>query len=200
VRTSYAPEGQEEKQRVVAAYLDRIRPATVWDLGANTGSFSRLAARKSAQVIAFDQDPACIEACYEHAKRSGAAHLLPLVLDLANPSAGLGWAHHERMSLVERGPADAVLALALVHHLAIGNNVPLAGIAAMLSELGEWLVIEFVPKSDPQVREMLAAREDVFPDHTRACFEEAFAGRYAIEAMAPVPRSDRRIYLMRRKG
>lgn len=198
-RTSYAPEGQEEKLRIVADFLDRMRPGTVWDLGANTGPFSRLAARRGAQVIAFDLDPACVEACYAHSKESGETRVLPLVLDLANPSAGLGWANRERMSLLERGPADAVLALALVHHLAIGNNVPLAGLAETLSGLAEWLVIEFVPKADPQVREMLAARADVFHDYTRECFEEVFGRHYAIEAMAPVPRSERRIYLMRRR-
>jgi len=102
----------------------------------------------------------------------------PLLADLANPSPALGWAHRERRSLEQRGPADALLALALVHHLAIGRNVPLERIAEYFARLGRALVIEFVPKSDVQVKGMLAAREDIFDDYTAEGFEASARERF----------------------
>ena len=88
-------------------------------------------------------------------------------MDLTNPSPGLGWESEERDSLLERGPCDAALALALVHHLAIGNNLPLPMVARFLARVCRTLIIEFVPKSDSQVQRLLASREDIFPDYTR---------------------------------
>ena len=81
-------------------------------------------------------------------------NLLPLAMDLTNPSTALGWAHQERMSLIGRGPCDTTLALALIHHLAISNNVPLPRIADFFARLGRALIIEFVPKSDTQVQRL----------------------------------------------
>ena len=117
-------------------------------------------------------------------------------MDLTNPSPALGWAHRERMSLEERGPADALLALALVHHLAIGHNLPLDRIAAFFARLGRTLVIEFVPKSDSQVQRMLRSREDIFPSYTREGFEAAFRSAFRIEEAQPVAGSERLLYRM----
>ena len=103
------------------------------------------------------------------------------------------------MSLHARGPADLVMALALVHHLAISNNVPLAMIAASLRRLGRALVIEFVPKSDSQVQRLLASREDIFPGYTREGFEEAFAEHWIIDEAAPIEASERTLYRMHRR-
>jgi hypothetical protein len=118
------------------------------------------------------------------------------LLDLANPSPAQGWAHRERLSLEQRGPADAVMALALIHHLAIGRNLPLDRIADFLSRLGRALVIEFVPKSDTQVQRLLKNREDIFPGYTVEGFEEAFRRRFRIESVQPIADSGRTMYLM----
>ena len=83
------------------------------------------------------------------------------------------------MGLFERGPADAVLALALVHHLAIGNNVPLGMIAHCFARAGRHLLIEFVPKSDSQVARLLVTREDIFDEYTREEFERAFGEHFS---------------------
>ena len=104
------------------------------------------------------------------------------------------------MSLAERGPADVVLALALVHHLAIGNNLPFARIAEFLAVLGKTLIIEFVPKGDSQVRRMLASREDVFGDYTPRHFENDFERWFAIEERMPIPETQRTLYRMRRRA
>ena len=125
--------------------------------------------------------------------------LLPLLLDLTNPSPAIGWANRERGALADRANADAVLALALIHHLAISNNVPLAHIATFLGELGEHLIIEFVPKEDPKVRTLLATREDIFPDYTREGFERAFAERWHIVETLDIEGSTRTLYRMQRR-
>jgi hypothetical protein len=124
--------------------------------------------------------------------------LLPLLLDLTNPSPAIGWANRERESFGARGPADMVLALAVIHHLAISNNVPLPQLADFFAETGKWLVIEFVPKSDSQVKKLLASREDIFPMYTRTGFEEAFQKRFRIREAVDVNESERVLYLMER--
>jgi hypothetical protein len=157
-------------------------------------------ARELAErVIAFDIDPAAVERNYRAVRDADERAILPLLADLANPSPALGWAHRERRSLEERGPADALLALALVHHLAIGRNVPLERIAEYFARLGRGLVIEFVPKSDGQVQRLLRSREDVFADYHREGFEAAFGRYFRIDAAESVSGSERTMYAMRRR-
>lgn len=198
--TNYTEDAAAEKQRLVQAFHERVGPKTLWDLGANTGRFSRLASTKGIFTVAFDLDPAAVEKNYRDVVSSKNEHELPLVLDLTNPSPAFGWAGHERLSLAERGPADLVQALAIVHHLAISNNVPLVKVAAYLAELGRALVIEFVPKSDSQVKRLLASREDIFDTYTREGFEAAFRQHFTIEAAEPIAGSERILYLMRKNS
>ena len=136
-----------------------------------------------------------LEAAYLAGRSEARRDLLPLVLDLANPSPGLGWEGRERDTLEARGPADAVLALALVHHLAIGRNVPLPRLAAWMRRLSRAVIAEFVPKDDPQTRRLLRSRRDVFADYTQEAFESAFAGHFRLEAKEPLPGSGRVLYL-----
>ncbi len=195
----YSAEAHEAKRRLVAEFLERVRPGIVWDLGANTGEYSRLAVDRGARVIAIDGDPAAVERTYQTTRREGNAGILPLWIDLSNPSPALGWAHRERQSLVQRGPADLVLGLALLHHLAISNNVPLPSVARLLADLGPRLVIEFAPKEDPQVQRLLASREDIFTDYDTEGFERAFGSVYEILESRPIADSGRRLYLMSRR-
>lgn len=196
---NYSTEAGATKRRLVGEYLERVRPPVVWDLGANNGEYSRLAAQRGARVIAIDGDPAAVERNYAALEADAEGRILPLWIDLGNPTPALGWAHRERRSLAERGPADLVMALALIHHLAIGNNVPLPSVARFLSRLGRHLIIEFVPKGDPQVRRLLASREDIFSGYTAEGFEEAFGKMYDFLASDPVADSGRRLYLMTRR-
>jgi cyclopropane fatty-acyl-phospholipid synthase-like methyltransferase len=197
---SYSEESARHKEDLVRTLLQEISPKTVWDLGANVGHYSRIAAAAGASTVSFDIDATCVEANYRQVVKDGEDGVLPLVLDLTNPSPSLGWAHAERSSLLERGPVDAVMALALVHHLAIANNVPLERVASYLGDLGNWLIIEFVPKDDPMVQRLLASREDIFPDYTRDGFERAISSRFSIERTEDLSGSSRVLYLMRRKG
>ncbi len=193
---SYAPEAFARKLDLVTGWLNRLQPATVWDLGANTGQFSKVAARQGARAVALDSDPACVEMLYREARAEKLDTLLPLVADLTNPSPAIGWANVERQTLEQRGPVDLILALAVVHHLAIGNNVPLAAVADYFARLGRRAIVEFVPKSDPMVQRMLASRADVFESYTVEEFERAFSARFTIEQRAVISTSDRVLYLM----
>ncbi|MGH7554066.1 MAG: class I SAM-dependent methyltransferase, partial [Longimicrobiales bacterium] len=193
---SYSDEAARSKERIVADFLERVDARVVWDAGANTGAYSRLAAGRASLVVSLDVDAAAVERNYRRVREHDNVHILPLCMDLMNPSPARGWAHRERLSLEERGPADAVLALALVHHLAIARNVPLPRIAEHLARLGRALIIEFVPKPDAQVARMLRNRPDIFPGYTREGFEAAFASHFEILAAEPVADSARRIYLM----
>ena len=124
---------------------------------------------------------------------------MPLLLDLTNPSPNIGWNNSERVTIEQRGKADLCLALAIVHHLAIGNNVPFENIANYFSKLCNSLVIEFIPKNDRKVQELQLNREDVFVDYTIENFKEQFLKYFSIEESIPVKDSLRTIYLMKVK-
>jgi hypothetical protein len=124
---------------------------------------------------------------------------LPLTLDLTNPSPSLGWSHHERQSLTERGPTDTILALGLIHHLAIVNNVPLAKLAHFFSCLTKTLIIEFIPKEDAQIQKLLISREDIFDNYTQTNFEASFSKDFHMIERIPIPDSQRMLYLLENK-
>jgi ribosomal protein L11 methylase PrmA len=196
---NYSAAAHEAKGRLVEALLDLARPGSLWDLGANTGAFSRLAAKRGIPTLAFDVDPSAVEIAYRTVRAEREEHLLPLLIDMTNPSPAQGWHHAERLSLAQRGPADAVMALALIHHLAIGNNLPLPRIASQLADLGRWLIIEFVPKADSQVKRMLAAREDIFGDYHQEGFERAFALPFELRRRETIVETERSLYLWERR-
>lgn len=197
--TNYTSRALSEKETIVDSLIREVKPNVAWDLGANNGLFSRLAVANGAYTVACDVDPSAVEKNYLRCKKEQNASLLPLIVDLTNPSPSLGWAHTERKSLLDRGPTDLVLALALIHHLAISNNVPLDNLARFFASCGKSLIIEFVPKQDSQVQKLLASRKDIFPEYTRECFERDFGRYFTIERSVPVPETSRVIYLMRVK-
>jgi hypothetical protein len=196
--TSQADRAKRELVREFLLMLDAPGRA-IWDLGANTGAYSRIAADLGASVISFDIDPAAVDRHYRSLRSTGESRILPLLMDLTNPSPAVGWKNSERSAWNARGRPDILLALALVHHLAIGNNVPLPSIAEAFSELADDLVIEFVPKSDGQVQRMLGSRPDIFPDYHQAGFEGAFQLQYEIVRAGQLEGSERTIYCMRRR-
>lgn len=194
--TNYSDSAFEHKKQLVREWTAEKKPNLVWDLGGNTGVFSREAATLGAFTVSFDIDPAAVEQNYQVVKKNKEQNLLPLVLDLTNPSPSIGWDHAERDSFGQRGPADMALALAVIHHLAISNNVPLAQLAQFFAARAKWLVIEFVPKSDSQVKRLLSSRKDIFPTYTRDGFEAAFSEYFKIHKAEPVRDSERVLYLM----
>jgi hypothetical protein len=193
---NYSLPAAQAKRSMVVTHLRQVNARTVWDLGANTGEYSRAAHEVAPLVVSFDMDPAAVERNYRAVRQKGETGILPLIQDLTNPSPAQGWAGRERLSLEERGPVDAILALALIHHLAIGHNLPLDRIAAYLAGLCRVLIIEFVPKTDAQVGRLLLSRPDIFPNYTKEGFERAFARHFRIDASDQVADSERWLYRM----
>ena len=196
---NYPEPAMEHKKDLVGKYLEQIRPQIVWDLGANTGVFSRIASRKGAFTVAFDMDPGAVERNYSQMQSDKEDKLLPLVVDLSNPSPALGWAGEERKSLLQRGPSDATLALALLHHLAIGNNLPFTHLARYLQRVSRWLIIEFVPKADVQAARLLRVRKDIFQDYHQEGFERDFSAWFDLVAREDIRETSRSLYLFKNK-
>ena len=197
--TSYDDGATIAKEGLVRQFLDAAGGSVVWDLGANIGRYSGIAAALGRRVVAWDVDPAATERHYRAIKGDGTTSILPLLLDLANPSPGLGWAGSERKSLADRSNADTLLALALIHHLAIGRNVPLPEISSYFAALAPNLVIEFVPKEDAMVRKLLATREDVFADYSVEGFRAAFGSEWDVAEEAPVGGTARTLFRLVRR-
>jgi hypothetical protein len=185
------------KTILVKSFISSIDYKSVIDLGANDGYFSLLFS-EDKKVIATDADSNCINALYLKIKKEGRTNILPLVNDLTVPSPAIGWDNAERESFGIRLKANLVLALALVHHLAIAHNVPLQLITTWLQPMGEYLVIEFVPKHDEKVKLLLQNRKDIFDDYTLENFKSIFAAAFQILKEEKVGNSNRILFLMKR--
>lgn len=166
------------------------------DLGANDGEFSRLLSENATSVVAVDFDANCINRLYNQIKKTGLQKIQPLIMDLAKPSPAIGVNNNERGSFVSRAKFDLALALALVHHLAIGKNMPLTLIAQFFSKISEKLIIEFVPIEDEKVQEMLANRKNIFNEYDELHFEKSFSRYFKIVKKEAIPGSRRGLYLM----
>lgn len=188
----------EEKKNIIREWLEGMNGIkTAADLGANEGEFSRLPAAKNIYTITADLDPFCINNLYLSLKKSPDANIQPLIADLANPSPAIGVNNRERDSLFNRIRVDICMALALIHHLAIGKNIPLHMIAGFLRPLcKKQLIIEFVPKTDEKVKLMLSSRKDIYSAYTEENFRQAFEGHFSITRRQAVGSSGRILYLM----
>ena len=169
---SYTDTDFETKKNFVGAAVDARRCKLAWDLGCNTGTFSRIAARNSDCVVAMDADQLAIEFLYQELKKEGNTSIVPLIGNVADPSPNLGWRGGERKSLPERGKPDLTLCLALIHHIVISANVPLKEFIQWLSIVTRSLVIEFVTKDDPMVKKLLRNKVDNYTDYELPYFEE----------------------------
>lgn len=197
--TNYTDKAFLSKKEIISKYIDIINPKTVWDIGANRGDFSRLASSRNIQTISFDIDPIAVEKNYLSSKYNGEKSILPLVMDLTNPTPDIGFMNDERSSLIKRANADLTLALALIHHLAISNNLPFDNIANFFSNLSDSLIIEFIPKEDSKVQTLLASREDIFPNYNENSFKGSFTNYFKIIKEEKVVDSKRILYLMRKR-
>lgn len=197
--TNYSDTAAGHKKELVGKFLDKTKARTVWDIGGNNGYYSKLAADRNISTVCFDNDFEAVEKNYSICKHNGRGKLLPLIMDIANPSSAIGWGNEERMSLIERGPADCVFALALIHHLAIANNIPFVMIAGFFAKICKDLIIEFVPKTDSNVQRMLKTRADIFVDYNEQGFDKAFGVFFDILIKEKISGSDRMLYLMRKR-
>ncbi|PIR63517.1 MAG: SAM-dependent methyltransferase [Candidatus Pacebacteria bacterium CG10_big_fil_rev_8_21_14_0_10_40_26] len=199
--TNYSESAFKMKKSIIKKMIETANPKNVWDLGGNTGEFSRLASDMSISTVCFDIDPLAVEYNYLNVKKNNEKHIFPLIMDLTNPTPSLGWNFKERKSLLERGPSDLIMALALIHHLSISNNVPFEELAKFFVDLGKYLIIEFVPKTDSKVKILLSSREDIFPDYDEETFEKVFLKYFDILEKKSVKKGSlRKIYLMKKKS
>ena len=186
----------DEKTRLVQSFLNDIGYETVIDLGANDGHFSLLC--KDKKIVALDADANCINELYAKSKKDK-LDILPLVVNIMSPSPSIGWNNKERNSMTERSRADLIMALALVHHLAISHNVPLSMIAGWLQPMGKYLLIEFVPKEDEKVQLLLQHREDIFKDYSLLHFKESFGLHYSLLREEKIGNTNRVLFLLKQK-
>jgi ribosomal protein L11 methylase PrmA len=201
--TNYSDASFKRKRTIVQDMLRSVKPTpkVVWDIGATNGEFSVLAADDDIYTIAWDIDPVAVERNYRaQGNEAQTNNMLPLVQDVANPSPGTGFMGTERESLFQRGPADVVMALAVIHHLAIGRNLPLPRLAEFLAATGKHVIIEFVPKGDSKVDILLASRRDVFPHYDAMHFEEAMGQYFTLVTKTPINKTKRTMYLYKRRA
>ncbi len=192
---TYDDDAAASKHEFVERALRRHPSRLVVDLGANDGAYAVLAAGHAEYVVACDFDELVVDRLYRRLRKEGPPNVLPLVVDLTDPSPGLGWANRERTSWHSRMRADLVLALALVHHLAIGANVPLPMVVDWLRSFDARLVVEFVDSEDPQTQRLLANKPaGLFADYTRGRFEALMADRFDIRDRAEQPGQPRVLY------
>ncbi len=196
--TNYSRDALGYKLKLVDDYLSELKPSNVWDIGANTGLFSRVASKNNIPTVSFDIDPLAVEKNYLECKNKKETNILPLLLDLTNPSPPIGWENKERNSFAERSSGGTIMALALIHHLAISNNLPLNMIASFFSTICQNLIIEFVPKIDSQVQRLLSSREDIFENYDIENFENEFNKYFTIVKKDKVEQTVRTLYLMKK--
>jgi len=187
------------KRQIIETILDKLFIKSALDLGANNGFFSEIVSSRKIETVSSDFDAACVNELYLTCKKKNTETILPLVLDIANPTPAIGWANTERSSFLNRSQFDLTLALALIHHLAIGKNIPLSKIAETLSSISTFLIIEFVPKNDGKVQLLLQNRKDIFTDYSIENFENEFQNYFTLKSKEVVKNTERVIYLFKKK-
>lgn len=202
---SYAEQERREKEGFVDGVLERRRWRSVWDLGCNTGAFSEIAARHADLVVALDGDELAIERFYQKLRQRGSGTIVPLVMDLSQPSPALGWRGRERAALDQRGQQsqgkpEAILCLALVHHLAITASIPLAEILEWLRDLRGELIIEFPHREDPMVQTLLRPKIEPHDAYHRQSFESQLEQRFEIAETKTLTGGTRTLYHARPRG
>ncbi len=196
---AYTGEDRARKLAFVEKVASSARPDLVWDLGCNDGTYAIAAASHASQVVAMDADHATVELLYRSLRAARHRNVLPLVVDLLDPSPSLGWGNRERPAILGRRKPDLVLCLALVHHLAIGGNVPLPLVVAWLASLGERVVVEFADREDTMVTQLLANKPVPHLDYSRDRFEQEVARHFDVEAREELLSGTRRLYALRRR-
>jgi hypothetical protein len=196
--TTYTEADAERKREFVAAAVAAVAPRLVWDLGCNEGRHSRIAAETAETTVAMDADALVVGRLYEELRREGLKNVLPLVVDVTDPSPGLGWRLSERRPLTERGRPDLTLALALVHHVSISGNVPIDEFVGWLYALGGETVVEFPTRDDPMVQRLLSRkRSGDHADYNRDWFERSLRERYDIVTSQDLAGGQRVLYRAR---
>ena len=190
---NYSDDDHQRKEDFIRAAIAVEQPQTVWDIGCNTGQFSRIAATLCGQVVATDIDHVAVERLYRD--KEAPENILPLVQNLADPSPNWGWRNRERSDLQSRSRPDLVLCLALIHHVVISANIPLPEFIDWLAGLTDKLVIEYVSRKDDKVQTLLRNKEDKYQDYSRESLEASLKRHFSIRKQQDVNNGDRTLYL-----
>jgi hypothetical protein len=188
---SYSTEAFRHKELIIKEYLSLTKPEIVWDLGANEGHFSQIASEFAKEVISLDGDPVCIDRLFN--KKTS---VLPLLMDLSTPTPSFGWGESERKSLAERGPADLLMALALVHHLRISGGIPFIRIAEYFSKICHHLIVEFIPSNDKKIIQMNPGNRINSDTYNEDSLKKEFSNYFKIKQRNPISDSGRVLFLM----
>jgi SAM-dependent methyltransferase len=198
---TYTDDDARRKDEFVRAVATSRSWPLVWDIGCNNGRHSRIAAEGAGHVVAIDADQGPVELFYRDLREAGDGKILPLTMNVVDPSPALGWRGLERKPLLERGGPDLVLALALVHHIAIGANVPVKEIVDWLGSLGGAVLVEFPTREDPMVKKLLAPkREGLHPDYEREFFERCLHEAFDVRRSERLGSETRVLYFATPKG
>lgn len=198
-KTNYTIASADQKAKHILKLIKPLNINTVLDIGGNNGRFSRVLHDLGVSTVCTDIDPVAVEANYGFTKMHGEEKMLPLLIDLTNPGGALGWANNERETIQQRLQSDVVMALAIIHHLAISNNLPFENVAHYFSGFGKYLLIEFVPKEDSQVQKLLSTRKDIFPQYNEHDFKIAFSEYFSLLKEVKISGTKRTLYMFRRK-
>jgi len=184
------------KKHIINDWLNKLNFNTVFDAGANEGEFSELVAAKSAYIISTDLDHGAISKLYLKVQQKNISNIYPLIIDLANPSPAIGVNNKERMSFLARCKVDVTLALALIHHLALTNNIPFDNIAEMFSSITRYLLVEFVPENDEKVKLMTLHKKNVLASYSLEYFLSGFKRYFSLLDTKEIGDSGRTLFLM----
>jgi len=192
-------EYSDEKVSVVRSLLESICPQSVIDLGANTGRYSKLASTHAQEVLALEKDPFCLEALFQELKKDKTKNILPLLFDIMEPAPPAGWEGVERRPLWERCKVELVMALAVLHHISIGENVPFEKISSQLALMGKQLIVEYIPPEDPNAAKLLHYKPELLPRVSLSAFLQAFNREWEIVQEYPLKHSSRILFHMKQK-
>jgi hypothetical protein len=195
--TAYEGTEPERKADFVRAALAARRPRVVWDVGCNDGRYSRVAAEDADQVVALDADSAVVDRLYRMLRDEGDERILPLAVDVVDPSPALGWRLRERVPLEQRSRPDVVLCLAVLHHLVLGAGVPLRDVLDWLAALRAAVVVEFVTPDDPRARDLLVRKRRTHPGYDRVTFERLLGERFRLDRVEELAGGTRVLYAAR---
>ncbi len=197
---TYTPEAEAEKVRYIQEFLTRHAPRTVLDLGCNTGRYSLLASQSGARVVAIDSDHDSVDLLYQHARKEQ-ADVLPLWVDIANPTPAVGFRNLERKRFLDRVKGEAVFALALIHHLLITSRIPLDAICELFYDLTEaYVVVEFIDREDEMFQSLLALREDIYGTISRDVFLAAFTKKFDLVQQYDLSNSRRTLFTFKKNS
>jgi SAM-dependent methyltransferase len=196
---SYGDSSFEKKKQFVEKHGASTHRSLVWDIGCNTGTFSRLCEPFADYVVSMDGDAKAIDQLYLHERERDSSKLLPMIVDLSNVSPNQGWRGAERKALEARGNPDLVLCLALIHHMVLSANIPMNEFIGWIASLGADAIIEFVGADDDMSRMLLRNKVNQYGDYTEAEFERLVSEKFSIEASEELKGGHRKIYFLRRR-